>query len=340
VKRVIAINVAVVVGLLVLFLASIEIYLRATVPPSSGGGLYEYTLETRRYKVMKANATVTAFGEELRTNERGFRDRPFAPKQPGEKRIVVIGDSFTVSAGVAFDEIFTARLEKALGARVINLAVGGYNIVQYALLLEEVGLALEPDLVVLALFPDNDFTNDTYEANYRVAAGQASAEPPQPWYESLYVYRAYGTRLQAKLAGMLAAKSAAAAPGGRKTGAWEDNAAALKAIAASARTHGVPLKVVMLPHTWNLERQRPLFARVQKECAGAGVLPRARHRGARPRALAAPVGEARAGAHRWVGTLWKVQIRRPREGTSPPSALVGGGDPVCFSKTGFPPSRE
>jgi hypothetical protein len=180
----------------------------------------------------------------------------------------VLGDSFTVSAGVDFADIYTARLEKMLGARVINLAVGGYNIVQYALVLQEVGLALQPDLVLVALFPDNDFSNETLDINHRVAAGQASAEPARAWYEDLYIYRAYGTRLQTKLAGVLGTKS----PPGKKTDAWEQNADALKAIIAMARERGIRLEVAMLPHTWNFEKQRPLFARVQKECAALGIV--------------------------------------------------------------------
>ena len=38
-------------------------------------------------------------------------------------------------------------------------------------------LGLEPDLVLVSLFPDNDFSNDTYELNYRVASGRE----PSSW---------------------------------------------------------------------------------------------------------------------------------------------------------------
>jgi hypothetical protein len=267
-KKLVAINLLVVAALLVVPSMILEIYLRATVPASSGGSLYEYTLDTRRYKLMRANTAVTAFGKELRTNELGFRDRAIAPKQPGEFRIAVLGDSFTVSAGVEQEAIFTSLLEKRLErTRIINLAVGGYNIVQYALVLQEVGLALQPDLVLVALFPDNDFTNETYDANRLVASGQAGAEPAQAWYESLYIHRAYGTRLQTKLNALFGTKN----PSSQKAGGWEQNTAALKAIAVMAREHGIALEVVLLPHTWNFEKQRPLFARVQNECAALGL---------------------------------------------------------------------
>jgi len=268
VKKLFAVNVLVLAGLSVLGLGAIEAWLRLTVPSSSNDTIYAYTLDTKRYKVMKANAAMTAWGRELKTNELGFRDRAVAPKQPGEFRVVVLGDSFTVSAGVDQDRVFTSLMEKSrLDTRVINLGVGGYNIVQYALVLQEVGLALKPDLVLVALFPDNDFTSDTYEANYRVAAGQASAEPERAWYESLYAYRAYGTRLETKLNALLPKKSAPSRP----STSWRDNVAALKSIVALTRDRGIALEVVLLPHTWNFEKQRPLFARVHKECTSLGL---------------------------------------------------------------------
>jgi hypothetical protein len=268
VKRLIAINLLVSLALVSLILGGLEAYLRFTVPASSSETIYAYTLETKRYKVMKANAAVTAWGKELRTNELGFRDRALAPKRPEEFRIVVLGDSFTLSAGVDFADIYTTRLEKMLGVRVINLAVGGYNIVQYGLVLQEVGLALEPDLVLVALLPDNDFSNETYENNRRVASGQASAHPAREWYEHLYLYRAYGTRLQTKLKALWGTP---AAPGPTKSDAWQENVAALKAIAATAQARAIALEVALLPHTWNFEKQRPLFARVEKECARLGL---------------------------------------------------------------------
>lgn len=261
-KRVLLVNAAVLASLMVLFLGGLEAYLRLTVPASSKDTIYEYTLGTKRYKLMKANAAVTAWGKELRTNALGFRDRAVGPKPPGQYRIIVLGDSFTVSAGVEFDQIYTRRLEKLTGARVVNLAVGGYNVVQYALVLREVGLHLEPDMVLVALFPDNDFSNDTYESNLRVASGAAGAEPAQAWYESLYIHRAYGARVENKLKAMVGTK-----PAGPASTGWKDNLEALKAIAAIARERKLALEVVLLPHTWNFEKQRALFDKVQDECA-------------------------------------------------------------------------
>jgi len=248
-------------------LAAVELYLRLSIPASSSESIYEYTLATKRYKVMKPNATVVAWGKELRTNELGFRDMAprLAPKRPGEFRIVVLGDSFTVSAGVDYRHIYTTELERRLkeshrGVRVLNLAVGGYNVIQYAMVLEEVALGLEPDLVLVALYPENDFSMDTYEENFRVASGRDAAVPELPWYKNLYVYRAYLGRLEKFFTPKLAKQA-------RSTDGWEQNVAALRAIAQTTKTRNIPLAVVALPSTWSLAAQRPLFRRVEAECA-------------------------------------------------------------------------
>jgi len=265
--KILAINIAIIAAGTMLVLAGLELYLRLTVPASSLDSIFQYTLETKRYKVMKPDATVLAWGKELRTNALGFRDRAaeIPPKRPGEFRIVVLGDSFTVSAGVELDRIYTSALERRLserfpGVRIINLAVGGYNIVQYAYVLEEVGLGLEPDMVLVGVFPDNDFSMDNYELNYRVATGAASALPVRAWHETTYVYRAYGRKLEAKLKRWLDP------PREAKQG-WQQNTAALEAIALAARERNIPLAVALLPHTFHFESQRALFDRVARFCS-------------------------------------------------------------------------
>lgn len=264
--RLLAVQFAISIALVLLALAAVEAYLRLTIPGSSRESIYEYTLSTKRYKVMKPNAMVVAWGKELRTNELGFRDATprLAPKRPGEFRIVVLGDSFTVAAGVDFSRIYTTLLEQRLkekhpGARVINLAVGGYNVVQYAAVLEEVALGLEPDMVVVALYPENDFSMDTYEENFRIASGNTAAAEV-PWVQSLYTYRAY----LGKVVNRFGRKEA---PKADRSKGWDENIGALRAIARTTEEHGLPLAVIALPSTWALASQRPVFQRVEAECA-------------------------------------------------------------------------
>jgi lysophospholipase L1-like esterase len=278
--RLLAINAAILLVLVLLGVGIAEAYLRLTVPPSSPESIFRYTLETQRYKVMKANASVLAWGKPLQTNELGFRDNQarVPAKQPGEFRIVVLGDSFTVSAGVDYERIYTSQLERLLRERhpnvkVINLAVSGYNIVQYELVLNEVALGLQPDMVLVAVFPANDFNNETLAGNIRRARGEPEPAPPA-FPRSLYVWRAWLGKVETKVVGLWNAYAAgpesASAGAGRYVDPqlvdWDENIAALERIAATAKKAGLPVLVTALPHTWHFAHQRALDFRVLRFC--------------------------------------------------------------------------
>jgi lysophospholipase L1-like esterase len=85
----------------------------------------------------------------LRGPERGLS------KPAGTARILLLGDSFAFGWGVEHDETFGARLERLLAARVgpvevWSAAVPGWTTDQHYLYLHARGLALDPDLVLLA----------------------------------------------------------------------------------------------------------------------------------------------------------------------------------------------
>jgi hypothetical protein len=101
------------------------------------------------------------------TNSRGYRDVEHElAKPPGVYRVVVLGDSFMEAGQVALEESFARVLEGELAGsasrevEVINLGCSGYGQVQELLALREEGLAYDPDLVLLALFLDNDLRNN------------------------------------------------------------------------------------------------------------------------------------------------------------------------------------
>jgi lysophospholipase L1-like esterase len=278
VLRIVSINLAVFAALALAALGAAELWLRLTVPPSSEESIFEYTLATPRYKVMRPGASIVAWGKELRTNDLGFRDdSPSIPaKQPGELRIVVLGDSMTVSAGVDHAAIFTTLLEKRLraahpGVQVINLAVGGYNIEQYEMVLHEVALGLKPDFVLVAICAENDFTVHTIEGNRRVAMG-LEAPPSLEGVESLYVYRAYLNSAFSGIGRLLerATGTARASSGGAGSG-WERNSAALHRIVRDTRAQGLPIAAVVLPQAHKYERQQAQFARIASLCRQEGL---------------------------------------------------------------------
>jgi lysophospholipase L1-like esterase len=267
--KTVAWNVALTAVITLVVLAALEAWLRYTIPPMQEGRLFEYSAKSKRLKLMKPLADVRIFGAHIHTNDLGFRDRQahIPAKQPGEFRIVVLGDSFTFGPGVEYEHLYTTLLNSRLArshpdVKVINLAVEGYNIIQYEAVLEEVGQRLQPDLLVVAMFPVNDFELGDYENHRRIALG---GEPHLPWYLSLYVYRAYLHRIP-QVASKLLARAHPRAASGPDIG-WEQNVAALKQIHVLTLAHQTPLTVALLPHTKGFETQRKIFARVEEVCA-------------------------------------------------------------------------
>lgn len=101
------------------------------------------------------------FGNEIRINSLGFRERELDRKKPaGTVRILVLGDSVAFGDGVSAEEAFPRRLEERFASKsgsveVLNAGVRGYNTYQELCLLREVGLALGPDTVIL-FYTTND----------------------------------------------------------------------------------------------------------------------------------------------------------------------------------------
>jgi lysophospholipase L1-like esterase len=95
-------------------------------------------------------------GVHVHVNALGLRDRDRGPRE--RPRALAVGDSSVYGFGVEDDEVFTARLEAALPADVVNAAVPGYSTWQSLNLLDMRALALDPDLLIVAnLWSDNNF---------------------------------------------------------------------------------------------------------------------------------------------------------------------------------------
>src|SRR5438477_2624759 len=117
--KTVAWNVALTAVITFVVLAALEAWLRYTIPPMQEGRLFDYSAKSKRLKLMKPLADVRVFGAHVRTNDLGFRDsHPHIPaKQPGEFRIVVLGDSITFGPGVEYGHLYTSLLGSRL-ARV------------------------------------------------------------------------------------------------------------------------------------------------------------------------------------------------------------------------------
>jgi lysophospholipase L1-like esterase len=103
-------------------------------------------------------------------NRDGYRDVDHKlAKPPDTYRIVLLGDSMTEAVEVPLDDTYWRRLIAPLqncrtdgkAVEVVNFGVNGYGTAQEYLTLKEWGLNYHPDLVLLAFFTGNDFTDNS-----------------------------------------------------------------------------------------------------------------------------------------------------------------------------------
>ncbi len=106
----------------------------------------------------------------VHVNALGLRGPEVEPKVPGEVRVLALGDSLTYGQGVADDETLPAHLERELRERdptrrftVVNAGLRAYDTRQELALFEELGEAIDPDVVILFWYW-NDFYGRDLEA--------------------------------------------------------------------------------------------------------------------------------------------------------------------------------
>ncbi|MCB9152937.1 MAG: hypothetical protein H6649_02640 [Caldilineae bacterium] len=108
---------------------------------------------------------------EVAINSNGLRDieRATLAKPDDVFRILLLGDSYVEGLRVPLEQTFGKTLEARLNAdglasqriEVIPAGVSGWGTDQELLWLREYGAAYQPDLVLLAFFPGNDFQNNS-----------------------------------------------------------------------------------------------------------------------------------------------------------------------------------
>ncbi len=120
-----------------------------------------YNEPNAEYRHKSADMTTT-----FRINAQGMRDdRDFAYAKPlGVKRIVSLGDSFTIGYEVDVDRTFSSVLERELRAaghrvEVLNAGVSGFSNAEELLYLERELIRYAPDLVLVSFY-GNDFVDN------------------------------------------------------------------------------------------------------------------------------------------------------------------------------------
>ncbi len=105
----------------------------------------------------------TNFPVTYNISQQGFRDRYHPPKSIDEKRILLLGDSFTMGHAVEAQHTIAQYLENIFDSinhdETVTVINGGMNaagpLQAYGMFLER-GLQLEPDVIILQLFLFND----------------------------------------------------------------------------------------------------------------------------------------------------------------------------------------
>jgi len=113
------------------------------------------------------------FDIHISANSDGIRNSEVGRKQAGTYRILGLGDSFAFGWGVSQEESFYKVLEHKLNEgtdryEVVNAGIPGFGTYEAFQLLKTVGLAYDPDLVILAFYEGNDYRNNADAPRERV----------------------------------------------------------------------------------------------------------------------------------------------------------------------------
>lgn len=202
--KVVLANLTLLVLSVLFVLGAAEVFLRVFSPQSIVPRYVEVSEAGIRKNIgyVQGVMSTAEFRHRFTTNSQGFRgQREYArPKPAGLYRIIVLGDSVTLGHGVEDDDTFSAVAERALATsrpvEIINMGVSGFGTAEELIQLQRTGLSYEPDLVVLAYFP-NDPYNNVVSKLFSVADGRlvrtAEAFVPALYIrDRLYAIPGYG----------------------------------------------------------------------------------------------------------------------------------------------------
>lgn len=177
---------AAVLSVAVLMILGAEIYVRWAMPQHAltfTPGMLEKAPPLRYRLTPGFRGEISWTGQyraSVAINSLGLRGPEVLPKKPGDFRVLVLGDSFPFGIGVEAAETYVARLAELApknGPRVVTLngGVPGYGVPDALTFLEEYGLALEPDLVLVSILLGNDILDATERGRVDWADGLPAA---------------------------------------------------------------------------------------------------------------------------------------------------------------------
>jgi len=166
-------NVALLGVTVALFLVGFETVMRVFAPQSRyqpGGLVVPHPVRTFDLAPHSVRQESTSeFSVQYTLNEYGLKDYKIESKTSGTYRILCVGDSFTLGWGTSIDESYPKLLQKVLREElqddlieVINFSGFQYGVPHHLSKMRDLGFGLDPDLVILQLFPENDIQDTVY----------------------------------------------------------------------------------------------------------------------------------------------------------------------------------
>lgn len=151
-------------------LVLLEVAVRIMNPPIQVGPALVRFSETLGFELkpnLDCRRRSSEYDTTIQTNSLGMRGPEVAmPKPDGVVRVLCIGDSFTFGRGVDHDETFVQLLEQQLNERnanasyeLLNAGVVGWGTGNQLIYLQECGIDLAPDIVLLQMYK-NDFDDN------------------------------------------------------------------------------------------------------------------------------------------------------------------------------------
>ncbi|MBT3295330.1 MAG: tetratricopeptide repeat protein [Verrucomicrobia bacterium] len=127
-------------------------------------------------------------------NSHGQRDiERTVGRQPGVRRVLLLGDSIVESTEVAdVDDVMHRQLEKLYPdgkTEILNFGVGGYCTLAEVELLRVKGLKFDPDIVIVVFF-HNDFANFNWSVVETLAADKAPSRVFRELFSRSHLFRA------------------------------------------------------------------------------------------------------------------------------------------------------
>lgn len=114
----------------------------------------------------------------VHTNRIGLRERELPPPAPGERRLLILGDSFTFGLGVEVEQAFPRRVEAllrhddpSLDLTVVNAGVPGYGTRHELAWWRRIDPAVDADALLLAVFLGNDFYDNVGLNEFEIVSG-------------------------------------------------------------------------------------------------------------------------------------------------------------------------